>query len=320
MHVFSIPFSIRSLTASDGWPLSLLHWKGGQGRRLLLILPGRAEPAAKYARPAAELMERGYDVWTVDWRGQGLSGWAHGPLAARRGHVKSFDRLTDDLAEVLSYLKAERGGQKPLIVAHSMGGALLLRSWQRLPSLAGQMAAALMTGPMIDIPTAPFPRAMARFLSRLAVGLGHGERYALGQRDWQACSDFAQARHRTSSEDAFEDEQLLLQEFPELQVGGATWGWVDSAFRLCRQLWSARAAWPSLPVRVLVGEHDHYVPFDRHQTFFRRFPDAHVSRIAGGAHELMHEVPTVQNVVWQTVDDLRRAVDASGPHADPSVT
>ncbi len=283
----------------DGAALHQLLWSGDD-QQPVLILPGRGEPAAKYSATAERLSAEGACVRALDWRGQGLSPRHRRAHIARRGHVPSFERLVDDLAQVI-----DAHPVPPMVIAHSMGGAIMLRLLQKTPQV--KIRGAFLVGPMIDIPTGDWAAWKVRLLARLAVWGGQGCRYAPGYSDWSANQEGFSHNRRTSDALAFAQEIALLKGHPELQVGGPTWGWVDGAYRLMRQLWRPwRAGLPQMPVTVAVGEDDTYVTRQRMKAFFARFPAVSLEWIAQGRHELLCENPQVQQQVWALYDHLCR--------------
>ena len=58
--------------------LSIRHgrWRTDRAQKsgTVILLTGRREFMEKYADIIAELNQRGFDVYSLDWRGQGLSG------------------------------------------------------------------------------------------------------------------------------------------------------------------------------------------------------------------------------------------------------
>ena len=98
---------------SDGLELSVRHWHDGAGIPVLLV-HGYGEHIGRYAHVAAHLVAGGFDVWGYDARGHGLSQGARGFMAAD-------DTLVTDLMEMFDEMM-RRTGQRPIVVAHSMGG------------------------------------------------------------------------------------------------------------------------------------------------------------------------------------------------------
>lgn len=314
------PKEVQSVfrVADDGAKLHLAHWAQGLGdggparRRSVLILPGRGEPVEKYAPVAARLNRLGAEVWGLDWRGQGRSprfAATGSPALARRGHVQSFERLVDDAAAVV------RSCDPPLLVlAHSMGGALFLRLLQKHPSIAEILSGALLSGPMIDIPTGRWAPWVVRWSARLAVLGRRGQSYAPGFGDWAPRPTGFEGNRGTSCPDSYHWEQDFLTAQPELQVGGPTWRWVREAYRLMGRLWRPwPQPFPNLQVEVAVGSDDCYVAAARHQAFFDRFAQARLHWIPGGRHELLFERPAVQEPLWRLIERLVLSVEPAHP-------
>ena len=113
-----------------------------------LLLNGQTEFIEKYFEVIDELRARGFSVVTFDWRGQGGSNRL---LPDRRkAHIDDFAEYDQDLdtviREVVKPMMAE--GEKPIALAHSMGGNILLR---RLHDVQGEFAAAILSAPMVGI-------------------------------------------------------------------------------------------------------------------------------------------------------------------------
>jgi lysophospholipase len=270
------------------------------------------EPVEKYALVADRVQGLGCDVWGLDWRGQGRSPrFAAGgsPALAQRGHVHSFERLVDDAAAVIRDFD-----QPVLVLAHSMGGALFLRLLQKDPAIAAHLSGALLTGPMIDIPTGRWAPWMARWTARLAVLGRRGQAYAPGYGDWMPRPAGFQGNRGTSCPETYRWEQDFLAARPELQVGGPTWRWVAEAYRLMGRLWRPwPQPFPALPVKVAVGSDDSYVQPSRHQAFFDRFAEAELHWIAGGRHELFFERPAVQAPLWEVLEQMLGVMEPAHP-------
>ncbi|MBL8547160.1 MAG: alpha/beta hydrolase, partial [Hyphomonadaceae bacterium] len=61
----------------------------GEARGSVIVAPGRTEFIEKYFEVIRELQARGFAVFCIDWRGQGLSG--REVENSLKGHVVSFD-------------------------------------------------------------------------------------------------------------------------------------------------------------------------------------------------------------------------------------
>ena len=110
-----------SLTASDGFPVSVFRWSpAGQARAALQIVHGMAEHAARYSPFAERCAAAGIAVYAHDQRGHGSS--IHGE--ATRGHFADdagWSKVLGDVRAVQQRLRDERPGVPVFILGHSMG-------------------------------------------------------------------------------------------------------------------------------------------------------------------------------------------------------
>src|SRR3954470_78323 len=90
------PPAIGFLDLPDGDRLRHACWEpvGGPATATLIMLNGRSEFIEKYDELARSWTERGFRVFSLDWRGQGLS---TRPLPQRERHyVKDFGQMAAD--------------------------------------------------------------------------------------------------------------------------------------------------------------------------------------------------------------------------------
>ena len=109
----------------------------------VVLLTGRGEFIEKYATEVVgELLGRGYCVYALDWRGQGLS---DRPLADRgKGHIDNFSTYMADLQLFLDKVVAPAAPRPILALCHSMGAHIMMRvpGRERIGSAVGRRARA----------------------------------------------------------------------------------------------------------------------------------------------------------------------------------
>lgn len=148
------------LTMADGQPIFMRDWPLAQARGAVLIVHGLSEHSGRYAELAQWLRARGYAVRSYDQRG-------HGRTPGRRGALRHADDLLDDLTTIHGDY-ARSLGYPPLVLGHSMGGVVVLRS-----VLDGRIApgAVILSSPALRSWEPRWRRALARGLTRLAPNL-----------------------------------------------------------------------------------------------------------------------------------------------------
>ncbi len=115
-------------------------------RGIVVLLEGRSEFIEKYKETVDGLLDRKLDVFTFDWRGQGLSDRM---LPNRfKGYVKTYNDYLMDLTRFMERHVSQRADLPVLMLAHSMGGHIALRYMHDHP---GRVEKAVLTSPLIDI-------------------------------------------------------------------------------------------------------------------------------------------------------------------------
>ncbi len=273
--------------ATDGVRLRIVHWPGGL-RGTVLIFPGRTEPAEKYGPTAAELVSGGFACLAIDWRGQGLSDRAFAdPMV---GHVGDFAEYQRDVDAMLD-LVATLGSPGPYyVLAHSMGGAIALRTLIRLP---GQFRAAAFSAPMWGIRMSPAMRPVARIVGMAAGWFGQSHRYAPTTTGtaYLVTQPF-QGNVLTHDPYMYAWMRDQVVEAPGLQLGGPSIGWLTAAMRECAAL--AALPSPGLPVICALGTAEAVVdPVPIHARM-AQWGTGQLDLYPGAAHEVPMEVPAVR--------------------------
>ena len=116
---------VASARAVDGVRLRTARWVPPRAPRgTVAILGGRAEFIEKYFETIAQLLDRGFAVAAMDWRGQG--GSARQLKNPRKGHVDDFSLYERDLDALVSEVLDPSCPRPWFGLGHSMGAAILL--------------------------------------------------------------------------------------------------------------------------------------------------------------------------------------------------
>ncbi len=264
----------------------------------VVLLNGRSEFLEKYEEPAQQLMERGFAVFSFDWRGQGLSKRC---LANRhKGHVGHFDEYVTDLHEMMTRVFAPRVRQPVIVLAHSMGGHVALRWMHDHGQLWDR---AVLSSPMIDIDTRPFPGWFVRALARMMVKTGRAGSYAPGNGDYDPDKQTFQGNKLTSDARRFNDHVRAVKKNTDLAVGGVTYGWLLAAFESIDIVKSPQfAAGITKPVLVAGAQCDSIVSVGAQKRICAMMPDCTFYLIKDARHEILKESGSVQLEFWKAFD------------------
>ncbi len=264
-------------------------------RGTVLLLEGKGEFLERYEELASEWHDLGFRVIVFDWRGQGLS--TRFIPGEQRAHVPDFDLLAADLGHLLEQVVWTRHNGVAVVVAHSMGAAILLR---HLARHGGRFDAAILSAPMLDIITDPYPRWVADLVSRLLTALGFGRAYAFGQSDWNPETDGRfEGNPFTADEVRF---RWLTDRFatdPRYVVGGVTFGWLAAAFRLTALLAVPGAtARVDIPILMLSPKTDRIVPSASHHRICTRLLNCRLVVLDRSGHEPWMETEDIRADIW----------------------
>jgi lysophospholipase len=289
---------VHWLDAPGGIRLRAAHFPDGD-RGTVLLMHGRTEFIEKYLEPIAEWQSRGFSVWTMDWRGQGLSSrLLPNPLPH---HVGRFEDYLDDADLLLDRHVLPGLADRPLLLmAHSMGGNIAARLLARRPGLFDR---AVLCAPMIDfLRGGPMARRLTRLLIRaMCVVPGRAERMGPGARI-QSILDTPFAGNRlTTSPERYAADIQWLRDTPALVVGGVTWGW------LCAAVASVQALRPealTMPVLVALAGDERIVDNAAIRAFAARLPQGTLLEVAGAQHELLRERDGGRLALWAAIDRM----------------
>lgn len=139
-------------------------WEVSGPRAALVLIHGLSDHGGRYERFGQEMASHGYSTYALDLRG-------HGRSEGRRGHVRRFDQLLQDVDR----FRREVEGLVPLdcpsfLIGQSMGGLIALRYLEEYnPSFLGAVLAAPWLGTAMAVPH--WKIGMAQVLTRLAPAL-----------------------------------------------------------------------------------------------------------------------------------------------------
>ncbi len=268
-------------SAPDGWPVR--RYRLGTGARgRMLVLGGRGDMIEKYLEVIQHWAARGWAVTSFDWRGQGGSGRLTDDLLC--GHIEDFGQWIADLNAFAADWRAQ--GEGPAVmVAHSMGGHLLLRAL-----LEGMVApdAAVTVAPMMGVHSAPLPRWLAVAIAETMCASGFGRKQAWTQKEESERQRRMRQKRLTHDPDRYADELWWREHSRDVALGSPSWRWVEQALHSTHRL-ATRPGLEriSVPLLMLAAENDQLVSTPAIRRTAARIPGA---RLHVYGHEAAHEI------------------------------
>lgn len=305
------PWCTRTVVAADGTPLRVGRARPAPSlpvRGHCLLLQGRGDHLEKHAAAAERLRAAGWDVLSLDWRGQGRSG----RLGAAPGlsDVASFDDYLTDLDHVLATVDDLPGPR--VVLAHSMGSLIGLLHLLERPTTVQRAA---MMSPMWGFAGTP-PLPVVRLVAGAAGVLGLGLRAAAGETAADPAAGITGSGMATDDPAGRAELDRLARAHPDAVVHGSTWRWTAAAARAMAVLRRADVSDVTTDVLVLSSPDDRTVDLAQHRLVAGRLPRARVVEHPGG-HDLLHGPAPVREKVWRDVLDHLAGAGAPPGRAAP---
>ena len=291
-------------TAGDGAAIRYALWDHPEAQDRLkgtiILLTGLSEFIEKYDETINDLLNRGFAVAMMDWRGQGLS---DRPLPNRyKMHVESFDAYVADLKQFIDEIVAPSCPGPLLFLAHSMGAHLALRY---LHDDRAVVKGAVLSAPMLGIPFPPGFRGMTKSLANAALALGKATSYAPGRGDYGPRHRQFKNNPLTSDPDRFMDQHRAIDANPDLAVGGPTYGWLAAALNsIARFKERAYLKAFTMPICIVQAGNERVVDNKAQDDFASRVASCTLVRVEGAEHELLKERDDLRNQFWAAFDDF----------------
>ena len=295
----SIPADARlgEWRAADGWFYRTLERRREQGapeRGSLLFAGGRGDFIEKYLEAYDHWHRLGWNVTAFDWRGQGAS---QGDRPG--GQLDSFEALVEDLAGLIAAWQAATPAPHA-VVAHSMGGHVLLRTFaDRHPPID----AAVLVAPMLMINSGPMPPFAAQWLASTAAMFGWGAQPAWRPPPPQPAGSLRQTI-LTGCAERYSDELWWWEKYPRFNLGTPTWGWLRAAFASCAALTPSKLAGVETPLLLVGTERDRLVSPTAIRRAAAQLPNAELLMFDDSAHEILREADPVRLRALAAIDSF----------------
>ena len=290
--------AIRTETFPDDARIRVGRWRpSSETGQTAVLIHGRTEFLEKHAETIGELTARGFEVWSMDWRGQGLS--ARSLANRQKGHIDRFDTYLNDLAHFLTNIVP--GTAPPIILAHSMGGHIVARAILENRITASRV---VLTAPMFDLPLTGLGRVAAETIAKAAVTLGLGNLYAPGTGDYDPDRARFDGNALTNDRTRFNALNAALRENPDLGLGGPTLGWVSAAFGSIKELRTVSSTQRvPTPVIVCTPLSDTVVSVTA-QSDICQNAGWEQRRFENARHEILLETDSLRRDFWMAFEDF----------------
>lgn len=296
------------LPASGGQGLRTLDWPAEPDghRGSLLFMPGRGDAYEKWLESLGQWHDEGWSVASADWRGQAFSGRLG--RDALTGHIPDFGIWVDDYAAMWTEWSSRVPGPH-VAVAHSMGGHIVLRA---VAEGRVRPDAIVLSAPMLGLHPTWVPSRILHFVARTIAGLGDPARAAWSGSEKPEIIPHVRSRLLTHDQSRFADEEWWRQQRPEIEMGAASWGWIERALASIRYL-EAPGVLEALdqPVLMLATRADGLVSWPAIRRAAERLPRCELVTFGRECrHEILREADPVRD---RAMDAICRFLDRAAP-------
>lgn len=282
------------------------HPPGSPARGSMLFAPGRGDCYEKHLRVLNRWFEEGWNVTSLDWRGQGMSGRLGADLVT--GHIDDFSGWLADLAAFwVAWRDATQGPH--VCVGHSMGAHLALRA---VAERSIDPVALILVAPMLGLNPGWIPARLLHPVGRAVAAMGDRRRPAWKVSELPLTLAAARMQLLTHDADSYADEGWWYEQRPDLVTGPPSWGWIVAAIASIREL-ERRGALErvTIPVLVLGATADRLVSWRAIRRAVGRLPQAQLVAFGPESrHEILRESPEVRE---RALHEIARFLDRAAP-------
>ncbi|KAJ3147678.1 hypothetical protein HDU86_007926 [Geranomyces michiganensis] len=277
-------------------------------KNTIVLVNGHSETFTKYRELIWDFNQNGFNVLTWDHRGQGFAGRIE-CTPNYLSDVDEFQNYRADMQTVISETKKTvTAGHNLMLWAHSMGGGVAAGFMEQYPST---FSAAVLSAPMLEINTAPYPGIAAFPIAEIVELFGKCN-LAPGQTAAPTTPDFTTSTAQSSKlrYDLTRGEYL---KFPETQLGGTTARWIEEAMSGIAG-YVVKASAVKTPVQLHTAGKDTYVKPGGQNVFCNGIKVLGVTIAKPAASCKQITWAESQHEVWAEVDSIRK------PYMDSVIT
>ena len=276
-------WSCHWITADDGTKLRVCNWTQSDPRGTVFVFQGRTEYIEKYGRIAQMLVQCGWNVVAIDWRGQGYSERPdHDPM---QGYVDHFAQYQQDIDALIDYAKSIDLPKPWNMVGHSMGGCIGLRALHRR---SDEFDHVTFSAPMWGIEFGTLMNPFAGTIAKIGVSLGFAKSYvpSASSECYLLTGEF-DGNRLTNDPENWRYMVDQVKGDAELRLGGPSFSWVNAAVIEMNDLMSSTP--PDVPAMTLLGTDEAVVSAKNIRDHMTKWDNSILLEIHNGRHEVLME-------------------------------
>ncbi|UUM30715.1 alpha/beta fold hydrolase [Vibrio japonicus] len=266
-------------------------------RKAIVVVNGRIECTWKYQELFFDLFQQGYDIYSYDHRGQGMSDRLIEDK--EMGYVEEFADYVKDLDVLVRYFDLEHYDHCYLL-GHSMGGNIATRYVQTYPK--HPFSAMALSAPMFGVNLPWHLKPVACFLGQCLTAYHPKPTFAPGQVAYFP-KPF-EGNFLSQSSIRYHWFRDLYEQKPELKIGGASTRWVWQGLMSSKQC-ILMTRHIQIPLLLLQASDDQIVSNAHQMQFIKKLAktNAHCAMniVYGARHELLFETDEYRNKALDSI-------------------
>ncbi|KAJ3176540.1 hypothetical protein HDU87_005234 [Geranomyces variabilis] len=269
-------------------------------KNTVVVVNGHGESLIKYRELVYDFNQNGLNVLTFDHRGQGFAGRVE-CTPSYLGDVDHWGFYSQDMQSVIQAAQADViAGHNLLLWAHSMGGGIAAGYLEQYPTT---FAAAVLSSPMLEINTAPYPGIAAFPIAEIVELFGKCN-LAPGQTAAPAAPDFS-TNTAESSQTRYDITRAEFEKFPQAKIGGTTARWIAEAMAgIAGHV--VKASSVKTPTQLHQMGKDTYVKPEGQNVFCNGIKVLGITIAKPAASCKLLTWPTSEHEIWLEVDSIRQ--------------
>ncbi|WP_237485468.1 alpha/beta fold hydrolase [Vibrio hippocampi] len=268
--------------------------------KAIFVVNGRIESSYKYQELFFDLFQQGYNIYSFDHRGQGLSDrMAPNP---EMGHVESFDDYLQDMDEIIELFNLAQYEQCHLL-AHSMGGNIATRYIQTRAHHPFSKIA--LSAPMYGVNLAWYLKPIAALVAQAMTYGNSKPTYAPGYKGYNP-KPFAD-NPLSQSEVRYRWFRELYEQKPKMKLGGPSTRWVWQGLvssRKCLQ----HSEQITIPLLLVQAGADTIVSNQAQDEFISKLKASNSScqllSVSEAKHEILFEADQYRNPALEAISQF----------------
>ncbi|KAI8589158.1 Alpha/Beta hydrolase protein [Geranomyces variabilis] len=269
-------------------------------KNTIVMVNGHGESFIKARELIYDFNKNGFNVLTFDHRGQGFAGRVE-CTPSYLSDVDSWDNYRADMNTLLEAGKKDViAGHNLLLWAHSMGGGIAAGYLEQYPTT---FKAAVLSAPMLEINTAPYPGIAAFPIAEIVELFGKCN-LAPGQTAAPGAPNFS-TNTAESSQTRYDITRAEFEKFPETKIGGTTARWIAEAMQGIA-LHVVKASKVTTPTLLFQAGKDTYVKPNGQNIFCNGIKVLGITITKPAANCKLVTVPNSEHEIWLEVDSIRQ--------------